>query len=106
VTSAQLADTPGDRLETIAIEGSSAWRLSTPKLPIRPSGTGDLLSSLFVAALMNGSDTPGALEDAVSATFAVLERTAAAGTEEMRIVQAASLLSHPPRRFEAIPVRA
>jgi pyridoxine kinase len=106
VTSAQLADTPEDRLETIAIEGSSAWRLSTPKLPIRPSGTGDLLAALFVAALMNGSDTPGALEAAVSAVFAVLERTAAAGTEEMRIVQAASLLSHPPRRFEAIPVRA
>jgi integrase len=77
VTSAQLADTPEDRLETIAIEDPRAWRLSAPKLPIRPSGTGDLLSSLFVAALMNGSDTPGALEDAPQF---VAELSSAAGT--------------------------
>jgi len=46
------------------------------------------------------------LEEAVSATFAVLERTAAAGTEEMRIVETASLLSQPVRRFQAIFIRA
>jgi pyridoxine kinase len=106
VTGAQLADTPEDRVDTVAIEGSSVWRLSTPKLPIRPFGTGDLFSSLFVSSLVRGSDTRGALEDAVSATFAVLERTMAAGTEEMRIVESASLLSHPLCRFEAILFRA
>ena len=77
VTGAQLADTPEDRVDTVAIEGSSVWRLSTPRLPIRPFGTGDLFSSLFVSSLVLGSDTRGALEDAVSATFAVLERTMA-----------------------------
>jgi pyridoxine kinase len=106
VTSAELADTPEDRIDTIAIEGSSIWRLGTPKLPIRPFGTGDLFSSLLVSSLVRGSDTRRALEEAVSATFAVLERTAAAGTEEMRIVESASLLSHPPRRFEAVYIRA
>jgi pyridoxine kinase len=106
VTGAQLADTPEERVDTVAIEGSSVWRLSTPKLPICPSGTGDLFSSLFVSSLVRGSDTQGALEDAVSATFAVLERTVAAGTEEMRIVESASLLSHPLCRFEAILFRA
>jgi pyridoxal/pyridoxine/pyridoxamine kinase len=79
---------------------SSVWRLSTPKLPIRPFGTGDLFSSLLVSSLVRGSDTRGALEDAVSATFAVLERTMVAGTEEMRIVVSASLLSHPLCRFD------
>jgi pyridoxine kinase len=107
VTGAQLADTPEDRVDTVAIEGSSVWRLSTPRLPIRPFGTGDLFSSLFVSSLVLGSDTRGALEDAVSATFAVLERTLAAGTEEMRIVESsASLLSRPLCRFEAILFRA
>jgi pyridoxine kinase len=104
VTSAQLADTPEDRIETIAIEGASGWRLSTPKLPISPSGTGDLFASLLVASLVRGADTQAALVEAVSATFAVLEYTAAAGTEEMRIVEAAALLCNPPRRFDAIPV--
>jgi pyridoxine kinase len=104
VTGAQLADTPADTVDTIAIEGSSAWRLRTPKLPIRPSGTGDLFASLFVASLVGGSDAKGALEEAVSAVFAVLERTATAGTEEMRIVEAAASLARPVRRFEAVVV--
>jgi pyridoxine kinase len=43
------------------------------------------------------------LEDAVSATFAVVERTIAVGTEEMRIVESASLVSDPVCLFEAIP---
>jgi pyridoxine kinase len=106
VTGAQLADTPEDRIDTVAIEGSSVWRLSTPKLPIRPFGTGDLFSSLFVSSLVRGSDTRGALEDAVSATFAVLERTMAAGAEEMRIVESASMLSQRLCRLEAILFRA
>lgn len=104
VTGAQLADTPRDRLDTIAIEASSAWRLGTPKLPIHPFGTGDLFAALFVASLFGGSDTRAALEEAVSAVFSVLERTEAAGTEEMGIVETAASLARPVRRFEAIAV--
>jgi pyridoxine kinase len=106
VTSAELADTPDGEIETLAIEksgeGIKAWRAGTPKLPISPSGTGDLFAALFVAARVRGSDTPDALGHAVSAIFAVLERTAARGTEEMRIVESAGLLTHPKRRFDAI----
>ena len=50
-------------------------------------------------------DTPDALGHAASAIFAVLERTASSGTEEMRIVESAELLAHPKRRFDAIAVR-
>jgi pyridoxine kinase len=35
----------------------------------------------------------------------VLERTAAAGTEEMRIVESAEQLVHPTRRFDAVVIR-
>jgi pyridoxine kinase len=110
VTSAELADTPRGEIATLAIEKSGetikAWRAGTPKLPISPSGTGDLFAALFVSARVGGSPTRGALAHAVSAIFAVLERTAAAGTEEMRIVESAELLVRPPRRFEAIAVSA
>ena len=109
VTSAELADTPDGQIETVAIERgearSQAWRVRTPKLPISPSGTGDLFASLLVSARVCGSDTPDALGHAASAIFAVLERTAASGTEEMRIVETAALLAHPKRRFDAIEVR-
>src|SRR5205823_14516561 len=110
VTSAELADTPRGEIETLAIEtskeksrqGLKAWRVGTPKLPISPNGTGDLFAALFVAARVRGSNTPDALGHAVSAIFAVLERTAARGTEEMRIVESAGLLTHPKRRFEPV----
>jgi pyridoxine kinase len=110
VTSAELEDTPDDAIETLAIEqsrnGFKAWRVRTPKLPISPSGTGDLFASLLVSARVRGSDTPDALSHAASAIFAVLEKTAARGTEEMRIVESAELLVHPKRRFDAIAVNS
>jgi pyridoxine kinase len=104
VTSAELSDTPGGEIETLAIERSKAWRVRTPKLPISPNGTGDLFASLFASARVLGSDTPKALAHAASAVFAVLERTATRGTEEMRIVESAELLVHPKRRFDAVAV--
>ena len=110
VTSADLEDIPGDEIETLAIErtgdGFKAWRVRTPKLPISPSGTGDLFASLLVSARVNGADTPKALNHAASAIFAVLERTALRGTGEMRIVENAELLVDPKRRFDAIAIGA
>jgi pyridoxine kinase len=108
VTSAELEDTPNDEIETLAVErtedGFKAWRVRAPKLPISPSGTGDLFASLLVSARISGADTPEALGHAASAIFAVLERTAIRGTEEMCIVESAELLVHPKRRFDAVAV--
>jgi len=104
ITSAELTDTPDGEIESLAIEASRAWRVRTPKLPISPNGTGDLFAALFVSARVRGADAPEALTHAASAIFAVLERTAARGTEEMRIVESAELLVHPKRRFEAVAV--
>jgi len=112
VTSAELADTPNGQIETVAVErsqaqsktGFQAWRVRTPKLPISPSGTGDLFAALFVSARVRGADTPDALGHAASAIFAVLERTAARGTEEMRIVETAALLAHPTHRFDVFDI--
>lgn len=106
ITSAELSDTPDGEIETLAVERSQSWRVRTPKLPISPSGTGDLFAALFAAARVQGKDTPAALGHAASAVYAVLERTAAAGTEEMRIVASAEQLVHPTRRFEATVIGA
>lgn len=104
VTSAELSDTPDGQIETLAVERSQSWRVRTPKLAISPSGTGDLFAALFSAARVQGRDTPAALGHAASAIFAVLERTALSGSEEMRIVESAGLLVDPPRRFDAVAV--
>ena len=78
--------------------------MRTPKLPISPNGTGDLFAALLVAARVRGADTPDALSHAASAIFAVLERTAARGTEEMCIVESAEWLVNPERKFESIAI--
>jgi pyridoxine kinase len=108
VTSAELADTLSSEIETIAIEREKtslkAWRVRTPRVPISPNGTGDLFAALYVAALCRGQDTPEALGQAASSVFAVLETTAARGTQEMRIVESADALVHPKRRFDAVAV--
>ena len=108
VTSAELAGTPEGEIDTLAVEPShatfQAWRVRTPKLSISPNGTGDLFASLYVSARVSDKDTPEALSHAASAVFAVLERTALRGTEEMCIVESAEGLTHPKRRFDAIVV--
>lgn len=104
VTSAELADTPGGQIEAVAVERAAAWRVRTPRIPISPNGTGDLFAGLFTAARVGGSNTSQALSHAASAVFAVLENTAARGTEEMRIVESAVQLVHPDREFECIAI--
>jgi pyridoxine kinase len=104
VTSAELTDTPAAAVETLAIEASRAFRVRTPKVPISPNGTGDLFAALFVAARVQDKDTAEALSHAASAIFAVLERTAARGTTEMRIVDSREELVNPKRRFEAVAI--
>jgi pyridoxine kinase len=106
ITSAELSDTPDGEIETLAVERSQSWRVRTPRLPINPSGTGDLFAALFVAARVQGADTKDALGHAASAIFAVLERTAISGTEEMRIVESAEQLVRPKRRFDAVAIGA
>ena len=104
ITSAELTDTPAGEIETLAVERANAWRVRTPKLPISPNGTGDLFAALLVAARLGGAGPQDALSHAASAIFAVLERTAMRGTEEMRIVESAESLVRPPRRFECVAV--
>jgi pyridoxine kinase len=104
ITSAELSDTPGSEIETLAVERSQGWRVRTPKLAISPSGTGDLFAALFASARVQGQTTPQALGHAASAIYAVLERTAAEGTEEMRIVASAEQIVNPKRRFEATAI--
>jgi pyridoxine kinase len=102
VTGACLVDEPNDAITTFSVEGSSVWSVTTPKIPIAPSGTGDLVAALFVASLIRGSTTPDAMSEAVSATFAIIQETAAAGSTEMTIVASAADMAAPRRTFEAV----
>jgi pyridoxine kinase len=99
VTGVSLIDGQEDRIVTFAVEERSVWSIATPKLHGGTSGAGDLFAALFVSSLIGGSTTAVALADAVSSTFAVLEESAVAGGEELRIVSGVGSLLHPPVRF-------
>ena len=85
-TGCRLADTPAEQVETILCVEDRLTRLATADLPIRPSGTGDLLSGLIAAHLAKDESTEVAVQLAVETVFAVLVRTAQAGSAEMRLV--------------------
>lgn len=102
VTGCMLADTPPDHVETIAIVGAAAWRVTTPCLPVRPAGTGDLFTGLLAAGLAKGAAFPDAVAGAVSSTYDVLEITAATGSREMCLVEALANLTRPTRLFPPV----
>jgi len=85
-TGCTLADTPPGQVETILCAGGTLSRIATPRLPIRPCGTGDLLAGLIAAHLAKGTPIEAAVRLAVDAVFAVLVRTQGLGAEEMRLI--------------------
>ena len=78
-----LIDTPPGIVETIFCSDGKLLRIATPRLPIRPCGTGDLLTGLIAAHLAKGKDVEIALRLAVDHIFGVLERTQRAKAQEM-----------------------
>jgi len=55
----------GRRIGVLWTDGVEAWLASHPRAPAAPNGTGDLLTALFTAALLDGAAGPDALETAV-----------------------------------------
>jgi pyridoxine kinase len=56
----------GRNIGVLWTDGEEAWLASHRKGPGAPNGTGDLLTALFTAALLEGASGPDALETAVS----------------------------------------
>lgn len=86
VTGVALDDTPPDHTETVLCLADTLHRVPNPRLPIRPSGTGDLFAALLVAELCNGSSLATSVNAASQYIFAILQRTLIARSKEMLIV--------------------
>ena len=105
VTGLSLPDRPGE-LAVLADTADQAWLAATPALPLAiGGGTGDAFSALFLGHYLTTADLCAALERAVAATFALVERTSATGAEELELVAAQDELAAPARRFPAIRLR-
>jgi pyridoxine kinase len=103
VTSLLRDDAPTDQIETLAVADSGAWVVSTPLLPLDPprNGTGDAIAALFFGHYLRTGELSTSLELAVSALFALLQRTHQANTREIQVVAAQDEYANPSERFLA-----
>jgi pyridoxine kinase len=105
VTGLGLPERP-DELAVLADSAEETWLVATPRLPLAiGGGTGDAFSALFLGHYLKAGELRVGLERAVAAMFALVERTSAAGAEELELVAAQDELIDPERRFPAVRLR-
>jgi len=90
----------------LADSAAESWLVATPRLPLAiGGGAGDAFSALFLGHYLAAGELRAGLERAVAAMFTLLERTSAAGAEELELVAAQDELVDPQRQFPAVRLR-
>lgn len=100
VTGCTLDDTPDGSLENIVFEERSCTRLTSPRLPVVPVGTGDLYTGLLITKLAQGQALVEAARGAAAIVLEVLGRTVAEGEHEMQLASVIDALG--PERTEKL----
>lgn len=85
VTGCTLSDTPDGSLENIVFEDKACTRLTSPRLPMVPVGTGDLYTGLLTASLARDITLVAAARRAAAIVLDILGRTMAEGEHEMQL---------------------
>lgn len=104
VTSVETAGADPDTISMAAVTDDGAWLVTTPRLPMKANGSGDVTAALFTAHLL-ASDPATALGRTAASVFGLLEATLASGERELRIVGAQEVFVDPPRTFEVRRIR-
>lgn len=84
-TSCAFDDTPEGSLENVVCDGGARTRLTSPRLPIVPVGTGDLYTGLLTAKLAHGFTLVDAAHSAAATMLTVLGRTITSGEHDMQL---------------------
>jgi pyridoxine kinase len=105
VTSFLPSAGPDDTIGMLAVSGDGAWQVTTPRLPIKANGSGDLTAALFTAHLLSTGSPVEALARTASSVHAVLRETQGSGEAEPRIVAAQDAIASPACEFEVAQVR-
>lgn len=95
------------RIATLAVGGEGAWRVETPLLPGRVSGTGDAFAAIFLARRLLTGAVERALALAVSAVYGLIGATIAADPQarELALVAAQEEIVNPSELFDVERVR-
>jgi pyridoxine kinase len=105
VTGLSLPERPGE-LAVLADAADQAWLVATPRLPLAiGGGAGDAFSALFLGHYLTTLELRAGLERAVAAMFKLVERTHAAGADELRLVAAQDEFAAASTPFRAERLR-
>jgi pyridoxine kinase len=105
VTSVERPDRADDTIEMLAVDGAGAWLVSTPHLPFKANGSGDVTAALFTAHYVATGDAAAALERTASSVFDLMETTYRSGERELQLVEAQEFYATPRLQFKARQVR-
>ena len=101
VTSVKRPETPEDQVEMLAVDGDRAFLVSTPLLPFKRNGSGDVTAALFTGHYTETSDVKESLRRTASSVYDLLENTYEAESSELRLIQAQDVFAHPRMQFDA-----
>jgi pyridoxine kinase len=104
LTSMLTAETPDDAIDMLALDGTGAWRVRTPKLRLSINGAGDAIMALFFVHYARSRSVPHALGEAAASIYGLLKRTLDAGSREILTVAAQDEFVKPTWRFTVDPV--
>lgn len=105
VTSLERPERAEGTIEMLAATAEGAWLVQTPHLPFKVNGSGDVTAALFTAHFRRTGDAAAALARTTASVFALLERTLAAGSRELQLIEAQEDYAHPDLRFDVRRVR-
>ena len=101
VTSVKRPETPEDQVEMLAVDGDRAFLVSTPLLPFKRNGSGDVTAALFTGHYTETSDVKESLRRTASSVYDLLENTYEAETSELQLIQSQDVFAHPRMQFDA-----
>jgi pyridoxine kinase len=89
----------------LVADDDGAWIVTTPQLPLKANGSGDVTAALFTAHYRETGSAAEALACTASSVFGLLEQTLASGQRELQLVEAQEHYAHPRMEFEPRRVR-
>lgn len=109
VTSVFRPDAAPGTIEMLAADANGAWLVTTPHLPFKANGSGDVTAALFTAHYSQHFGAMGsaklALERTKASMFELLDLTHRSGQRELQLVQAQESYVNPKVQFAAQQVR-
>ncbi|GAB3601887.1 pyridoxal kinase PdxY [Microbacterium aureliae] len=100
VTSVVRPGAPEGSIEMLVVDDDGAWIVTTPRLPLKANGSGDVTAALFTAHYRRERDARAALARTTSSVFDLLQATLDSGERELQLIEAQQFYAEPRLQFE------